>query len=65
MVERLLKAVEEKRSSGQTETEKNPPLSATMAPYFFSARNTAFSSVVQPLGMTKLDFSRKRWPMAG
>src|SRR5205823_1808190 len=38
IVERLLNAVEENRSSGQTEIEKNPPLlSATMAPYFFSA----------------------------
>ena len=38
IVERLLNAVDENRSSGQTEIEKNPPLlSATIAPYFFSA----------------------------
>jgi hypothetical protein len=36
--ERLLNAFDENRSSGQTEMEKKPPLlSATIAPYFFSA----------------------------
>src|SRR5260370_41681131 len=66
MVERLLNAFAGNRLSGQTEMEKKPPLlSATSPPYFLSARHTAFSSIVQPLGMTKLAFSRNRCPIAG
>ena len=53
------------RSSGVTEIEKKPPLSATSAPYFFNPSSTAFSSFVQPDGMTKPAFNRTRWPMAG
>ena len=34
-----VKALDGKRSSGANETEKKPPLSATTAPYFFTARS--------------------------
>ena len=53
------------RSSGATEIPKMLPLSATSAPYFFSASATAFSSFVQLAGMTNAAFNRSRWPMLG
>ena len=61
-VDRWLKALAGQRSSGVTEMEKKPPLSATMAPYFFKASRMAFSCLAQVAGMTKLDF--KPQPLA-
>ena len=43
ILDRLLNAVSENRSSGQTEIEKKPPLSATIAPYFLPAQLTFLS----------------------
>src|SRR6185295_4366947 len=62
---KLLKALAAKRWSGATEMEKKPPLSVTMAPYFFSARATACSALFQFVGMLKPALSRSRWPIAG
>src|SRR5271170_6526859 len=62
---RSLKQLAGQRSSGVTEMEKKFPLSATIAPYFLRPSSNAFSSFVQFDGMTKLDLSRNRWPMAG
>jgi hypothetical protein len=55
---RLLKQFAGQRLSGLTETEKKLPLSATIAPYFFSAFSTTFSCFVQFAGMAKDDLSR-------
>src|SRR5580692_7397455 len=65
MLVKSLKQFSGQRSSGVTEMEKKFPLSATIAPYFLSPSNMAFSSIVQLAGMTKDDFSRNRWPIAG
>src|SRR5437870_4313673 len=65
MLEMWLKALAGQRSSGVTEIEKKLPLSATIAPYFFNASSIAVSSLAQVEGITKLDLSRSRWPMAG
>src|SRR5580765_7479979 len=42
-----LKAFAGQRSSGVIEMEKKLPLSATIAPYFFSPSKMAFSSLLQ------------------
>ena len=55
-----LKALAGQRLSGATEMEKNPPLSATIAPYFFNARRTAFSCFVHASGIANEDRSRPR-----
>ncbi|MND08010.1 hypothetical protein D3C83_303680 [compost metagenome] len=57
---RLSKHSAGQRLSGVTEMEKKFPLSATMAPYFFSAVRTAFSCFVQFSGIAKDDLSRTR-----
>src|SRR5271170_2927006 len=65
MLVRSLKQLAGQRSSGVTEMEKKLPLSATIAPYFCKPSRMAFSSMVQLVGMTKLDLRRKRWPIDG
>src|SRR5262245_36953961 len=53
------------RLSGVTEMEKKLPLSATIAPYFFNPRRTAFSGELQSLGILNVAFNRNRCPIAG